>query len=203
MPANTGNIAKKTRGMIVNTRARKASGSFDDRFEQDAHRPRRLRRSRLRASARSSALSCGIARVVPQADGNAGPRIPSVCGIRRRRRGDDKIDDARNQVEPNGRQVSGAPSLKIVDGQAARTQQAAKGGGNAAVVSGQLVPRIAGQLRHRGIGRHRPLPARGAERSLERRSAIEATAGVGCASSVAAFCAIALCGATVSGDRAR
>ena len=68
-------------------------------------------------------------------------------------------------------------AAQVVDRQASGMQQPAHGSGNASVVSGQLLPRVAGQFLDGGIGRHRALAARGAKRAVQIGTAIETGLG--------------------------
>src|SRR5678815_5231685 len=67
-----------------------------------------------------------------------------------------------------------ASPAQVLERQASGMQQAAKRRRDAAVVSRQLLPHVAGELRHRRIGRHGALPAARAERAAEIGAAVEA-----------------------------
>ena len=89
------------------------------------------------------------------------------------RRRDHEVDHADDQVHAHRRQIVRTAAFEVFARQKSRPRQAANGLHDAAVVSRQLVPRVARQLAHGRVRRHRTLPAGRAERTVKRGAAIQ------------------------------
>src|SRR5687768_440754 len=89
--------------------------------------------------------------------------------------GDEEVNDARRDVETNGRDIARAsPGQKLASEETRSSYESAYCGPQASVPPRELRHRVAGELAHARIRRNVALPAGGAELSLEWDAAVQA-----------------------------